>query len=144
VYQGGASAEHEETRTETLAIAYKNKRTQNYFMASEKVENGLVSVDLNECYLWTKHPTLHHLDGGARVKEIKIKGETFTIERLIRDDLRTVKRYKANGETKKMITPKEQQKNAIGGRSPDFGDNFSMRAEFDWIPQPQGIKKRAA
>lgn len=150
VYQGGAAPEKETIKRanehfeEELEVIYRNKRTQNYFKVSEKVEAGLISVDLNECYIWTKHPTLHHLAPPLRIKELKIKGESFTIERLIKDDLRTVKRYKSDGENKKMITPKEQQKNAIGGRSPDFGDNFSMRVEFDWIPVPQYIRKRVA
>lgn len=142
VFQGGTTAYPEETKIETLKVAYKNKRTQLYYKASEMVEDGKVSVDLEQCYIWHKNPSTHHLLDPVRIKEIKIKGQSHTIENLIRDDLRTIKRFKSDTDGKKMITPKEQQKNAIDGRSPDFGDNFMMRGDFEYMSLPVYISKR--
>lgn len=117
-----------------------NKRTQNYFKASEMIDKNFVSIDINNVYLWEKQNGV--LLEGRRVTSIEIGGKTFDIEYLIKEDLRTVKRYRADGDGRKAITPKEQQKNALGGRSPDFGDNFMMRADFDLIPSPKFIRRR--
>ncbi len=144
VFQGAsaASPEEDELASGKKVVIYKNRRTQNYFCISRKVTESLVSVDLNECYLWTKNTAMRRLDPPVRVRELKLKGTMLTIEHLIRENLRTVKRFRTDSEGKKMITPKEQQKNALGGLSPDWGDNFMMRAEFEWMNEPVYLRKR--
>lgn len=121
---------------------YQNKRAQVYYKFSEMMEQNLVHIDLNEIYLWTKGPNNGQLLEPIRVSEIKIKGKTHQIKQLITDDLRSVRRFKKDNEGKKRITPKEQQKNVLGGRSPDFGDALAMRAEFEYLSLPRYIVKK--
>lgn len=139
VFQGNAAAEPE---NKDLTSDYKNRRAQNYYAASKALASSKISVNLEEIYIWLKHPTNETLLPPQKIVEIKVKGETHKIAHLIREDLRTVKRYHVDKETKKMVTPKDQQKNSLGGRSPDFGDNFMMRADFELIPQPQYVRQR--
>jgi Terminase large subunit, T4likevirus-type, N-terminal len=135
VFQGGATAIKVDS---DIHVDYKNRRVQNYFMLSEKIDNSQVSCDLSNCWLWEKDG--EHLKQPVRVSSVKWGGATFTIQQLITDDLRTIRRHNSDKENRKMVTPKEQQKNALGGRSPDFGDNFMMRMSFEFISQPKYIK----
>lgn len=137
VFQGASASV---TLTKELKPMYKNKRAQGYYKASEKVKDSQVSVDLNEVYLWERD-SKGILQAGRKITEIKIKGVTYPIKTLIKDDLRTVKKFKADSEGKKQITPKDQQKNLLL-RSPDFGDQFMIRAEFETIPQPVTHRRR--
>lgn len=144
VFQGASAAVPEDNPNQKLQVEYKNKRTQNYFKASEMVDKSLVSVDLNEVYIWYKNMSTNHLLDPVRITELKVKGKTLPIKQMISDELRIIKRYKVDNEGKKMITPKDQMKPALDNRSPNFADNFMMRGEFELLPTEQFIRRRVA
>jgi len=108
-----------------------NKRTQCYVEMSERVNNNEASINMENIYL--------HEDGRmTRVKTVTIRGETHTVEKMILDDLRTVKREMFELDKPVKITAKETQK-AILKRSPDFGDTFAMRGAFEFLREPKGM-----
>lgn len=113
---------------------YKNKRAQLYFYLSEKVNKAEIAVDMDN--VWYHESELK----SYKVDAIKVRGETKTIKDLIKDDLRVLKRKKIDGEGKREISSKEEAKNALGGRSPDFGDMMMMRCEFEFLPQKKFLR----
>jgi hypothetical protein len=48
-----------------------------------------------------------------------------------------VKKKNMDRDGKKQINGKEEQKNILGGRSPDFGDALSMRVLHDLQVEPE-------
>lgn len=68
---------------------------------------------------------------GVHSDTVELKGKTVKVADLIRNDLKAIKRRSMDSDGKKQINPKEEQKNILGGRSPDFGDALSQRAFFD-------------
>lgn len=137
IFQGGGTAISEDPK---LQPEYENKRTQCYYKASEFINEAEASIDLNNIWIWEK-------DAAGRMKEprrgsdIKIKSKVYEIKYLIKENLRTVRRHKADHMGKKKITPKPEQKNALGGLSPDWSDMIAMRAAFEFIKLPQGMSK---
>lgn len=110
--------------------AYANLKTQCYYRVSEIVNDRRmrVSVDASNCTI-----------DGALNDKLQIKGKETTVQELIRADLKAIKRRNADSDGKKHINPKEEQKNILGGRSPDFGDAISQRSFFDLFekePEP--------
>lgn len=99
---------------------YQNLKTQCYYRSAERVNAAQMAIDLTETYV-----------DGDLTDIITIGKEPKTIKSLILDDLRSVKRKNADGDGKKKINSKEEQKNILGGRSPDFGDSIAMRVYFD-------------
>jgi len=49
-----------------------------------------------------------------------VRGKRFDVRKLLIDDLRSVKRKDADKDGKKQINSKEEQKNILGGRSPEW------------------------
>jgi len=107
---------------------FKNKKTQCYFKAADQVNAGQMFIDMFNVWV-----------DGSRIDKVKLGGETHEIKRLIKEDLRVIKREKPDAEGKKQITNKEQHKNALGGRSPDFGDMIMMRCEFEFVKAPRYV-----
>lgn len=68
---------------------------------------------------------------GVHSDTVELKGKTVKVADLIRNDLKAIKRRSMDSDGKKQINPKEEQKNILGGRSPDFGDALSQRTFFD-------------
>jgi hypothetical protein len=109
----------------------KRRREQVYLEAAEHVNDGEASINLNNCYVW---------ENGRKTKStsIIIRGRTHDFKKMIMDDLRTVKREEPELDKPVEITKKEAQKIALK-RSPDFGDTFSMRGEFEFIRLPASM-----
>lgn len=74
---------------------------------------------------------------GQPASEVVVRGKRFDVRTLLIDDLRSVKRKDSDKEGKKRINSKEEQKNILGGRSPDMGDTFMMREWFEICRKPQ-------
>jgi Terminase large subunit, T4likevirus-type, N-terminal len=137
VFQGAGSAHRLDT---DLVVDYENKRTQCYYVLADKVDKSELSISLTDIYLWTKKP--NQLLAPTLINQIKIGSKTDFVKEFIKNDLRTVRRYKSDEGNRKRITPKKQQKNVLNGRSPDFGDALAMRSEFEFIRQPTYIRKK--
>lgn len=99
---------------------YANIKTQCYYRFSEKVNAAEVAISLDNIIV-----------DGVPEEEIKINGSYVSIKKLISDDLRAIKKKNEDRDGKKQINSKEEQKNILGGRSPDFGDTLMMRVYFD-------------
>jgi hypothetical protein len=112
------------TSGKKLETKYDNRKTQYYFHLSTRVNAGDIHVTTENIYV-----------DGRLAKSIKLNGKTYEIKYLIREDLRVVKRANPDADiTKIKITSKEEMKNALGGRSTDFGDNLMLRSHFDLAP----------
>ncbi|HEY1044961.1 MAG TPA: terminase family protein [Bacteroidia bacterium] len=119
-FHGGAQPMKDpETR---IKENYKNLKTQCYYRASKKVNEGSA--------LWTITPETVEING-IRGTKIKKGSEVVDIRDLIKADLRAIKRDKVDMDGKMQINSKEEQKAILNGRSPDFGDPFMMREWFD-------------
>ena len=99
---------------------YSNLKTQCYYRFADKVNNSGISIDSN-----------YFVDGEI-VSEIKIGQMVMSIDKMIKEDLRAIKKKVMVKDEKLQINTKEEQKNILGGRSPDFGDALSMRVIFDF------------
>jgi hypothetical protein len=141
-FHGGA-AEHEIQNEANPATrvgkvfekrGYKNKRAQLYFFLSEKVNKAEMLIDLDNVW-FHESETVSYL-----VSKIKLRGRDRTIKDLIKEDLQKVKRERVDHEGKKEITPKDAIKNALGGRSPDFGDMLMMRCEFEFLKKKKYLR----
>ena len=100
---------------------YKNLKTQCYYRIIENVVNeDLMKITETEIYVdWKK----------TNVIILKKKKE-FEVMKLIKDDLKAIKRAKIDMEWKKQINTKAEQKNILW-RSPDFWDTIMMRFIFE-------------
>ncbi len=139
----GASAEHEvkNEQNPTHRVGnikekrgYKNRRAQLYFFLSEKVNKAELHIDLDNVWFHESEVKTY------LVTKIKLKGRERTIKELIKEDLQKIKRERVDHEGKKEITNKEAIKNALGGRSPDFGDMLMMRCEFEFLKKKKYLK----
>ena len=99
---------------------YDRLKDQCYYRLAELANAAQISIDLTEVYV-----------DGELSDIVTIGKEPRTIKSLILDDLRSVKSKNADNDGKKKINSKQEQKNILGGRSPDFGDSLSMRVVFD-------------
>lgn len=105
---------------------YPNLKTQcAYMLCEEYVNKNLISIDLDNIYV-----------NGEKASEVMKGGELHSIEAMIKQDLRAIKR-KQGIDGKRMIISKEEQKQILG-RSPDFADNLSMRMYFELNKQTGG------
>ncbi len=109
---------------------YKNLKTQvNYRLCQMRVNNGLVLINAEAIYV----------DGMQTDKVRRGKTEHKVVD-LIKADLRSIKRKNADADGKKQMIPKEEQKNILNGRSPDFSDCMAIREWFDLQPPLKGAK----
>jgi hypothetical protein len=102
---------------------YKNRKTQFYYHFAEKINNDEVCMPLSNENVVVDH--------GAGVK-IKLKGRVYDVRDLIKADFRAIKMKDRDGEGKKQINSKEEQKTILRGRSPDFSDGAMLRIHFDF------------
>ena len=75
------------------------------------------------------------VDGTRGVKLMLGKTET-TVMALLKADLKSAKRAPSDAEKRKVYNGKDAQKVLLNGRSPDFGDTFSMREWFELRKEP--------
>lgn len=130
--------ENEPGTNKSLTPDYKNLRTQCYYhLAEEKVNKGQVSIDLKNVWL---HEIKDGIMTSNRTDKVKLASKDRLVRELIRDDLRTAKREDPDAEKKKQMVSKELQKQALGGRSPDFGDMMAMRSAFDFVKKEQFLR----
>ena len=95
---------------------YNNLKSQCYFKLADRINQDNLYIS-------------------PEVAEKKIKGKT--IQSLIMDERRAIKRHKPDNDGKLSVIPKEQMKNIIG-HSPDFMDTFMMREYFEFITIDSG------
>ena len=100
---------------------YKNLKTQCYYMLCEEaINNNLLSIRKNCFYV-----------NGIASNTVSVNGKEQEIKKLIISDIQSARRKDAESDGKKQIISKEEQKNILQGRSPDFGDALSMRVVFE-------------
>jgi hypothetical protein len=119
-YSGGATSMIDPNTN--IKEFYKNLKTQCFYRFSYKVNDNEVSIDLNSIFV-----------DGIKSNFVKIGQTSHDVKSLIIDDLRAIRKKDSDSENRKQINSKEEQKNILGGRSPDFGDSLSMRAFFDLV-----------
>lgn len=99
---------------------YANLKTQCYYRLADKVNMNQLRITTDNIFV-----------DGERTNTLKVGSKTYTVEQLIMEDLRVIKRKDPDDDGKRQINSKEEQKNALGGRSPDNGDSLMMRVYFD-------------
>lgn len=119
----------------TTPRTYKNKKTQCAYKLADKVNGAMMSVDLNNVWIWEGNEP-KHCSTGTFMQD----GKLHELRRRIKEEFRTVKREKQDYEGRKEITPKDKQKNALGSLSPDFFDMCNIRAEFEFLPVSVGFR----
>lgn len=109
---------------------YSDLKTQCYYRCADEVNNGNFAVSLDNIYV-----------NGVKAEEIRIGKEIFSIKKLIAADLRSAKKKNKDMDGRKRMNDKDEQKNILNGRSPDFGDCLTMRAVLDLLQKPEpGIR----
>ena len=73
---------------------------------------------------------------GQPAEEVKIGGKIYSVRKMITEDLRAIKKKNMDKDGKKQINGKDEQKNILNGRSPDFSDSLSIRCFLDLSVQP--------
>ncbi len=135
LFQGGSAQNLERLirdtgamdRNEKMAVQYEHKKTQCTYKLAEKVNAKEVGIDLTNVWI----------DGVICTSgQYKHKGKTYEVRRMIKDNLRAIKRENPDSLGRKKITNKEKQKVALGGLSPDWGDAMVMRSQFDYEREP--------
>ena len=101
---------------------YANLKTQCYYRFAEKVNLNQVKIELDNIFV-----------DGVQTNEIKIGKKIYDVKKLIIEDLRSIKKKNEDRDGKRQINSKEEQKNILGGRSPDFGDTLMMRIYFELV-----------
>lgn len=91
---------------------YANLKTQCYYKMGDLVNSNSVIV--------SEHVQLMMYD------------DKMTIKQRLMHERKAIKRSKVDMDGKLQINPKEQQKNALQGKSPDLMDAFMMRAYFEY------------
>lgn len=66
--------------------------------------------------------------------EAAVRTKDEQIRTWLTEDLEQIKEENIDSDDKRKLVPKEEVKIVLGGRSPDFGDTFIMRALFDLKP----------
>lgn len=116
---GGAVMIDKETG---LKGPYTNLKTQcSYRMCEKFINTNMMSIQPN-----------FYVDG-QKSTHVTIGKKTFDIKSLIKKQIRTIKIDKIDGD-KRRIQPKDMQKEALSGMSPDFSDTMVMRMFFDLKP----------
>jgi Terminase large subunit, T4likevirus-type, N-terminal len=105
---------------------YLNLKTQCYYRFATKVNEAKIAISLDDVVV-----------DGEQSMEVRVGEMVYDIKKLIIDDLRSVKRKNSDKEGKLQINSKEEQKNLLGGRSPDFGDCLMMRVWFYLNQEPE-------
>ena len=116
---------------------YANLKTQCCFKAAEHVNSYDVryTIHAENCLVIEA--------SGSRfyTTKVKVQGRgVVDVRDLVKEDLRAFKKIYPVDSERLRINTKEEQKIYLGGRSPDFGDHFHMRAWFDLSPQAVGVK----
>lgn len=124
-FSGGTPAQ--EDPVTKIKENYANLKTQCAYRMANRVNSGEVSIDQN------------FFVDGLPSDSVKIKGAVIPIIELIKKDLRSFKRAKADQDNKQRINDKASQKNILDGRSPDFGDAIIMREYFELKPQKKFV-----
>lgn len=130
IFQGGKKAHKVDRKIQN----YKNLKTQCYYLASEIVNNNEAFFDLMNVWL-------HSSSGLKKVEKMIVSGKEQSVRVVIRDELRVVKRENPDLEHKQQITSKAAIKELLG-RSPDFADMIAMRAEFEFVKEKRGLKRK--
>lgn len=102
---------------------YADLKTQCYYRYAEKVNLRAASIDTSN--IWVD---------GVRTDVVKVGSKLVKVVDLITADLRSAKRKDPDHERRKTMNSKAEQKNLLGGRSPDFGDTLTMREYFTLRP----------
>lgn len=110
---------------------YKNLKAQCWYKMAAKINAGEVAIDPVEIIV-----------DGVKTESVKIGNDMISVIDLIKKDLRCYKRAKVDKDVKRCINDKENQKNILGGRSPDNGDTIMMRMFFDLKPSQKFIFKQ--
>lgn len=95
---------------------YDMLKTQCHYRFADLVNDGLASISLDD--IWVD---------GVQTDDVKLGSKIVKVQKLIKGDLREVKKRNMVRDSRKQIKSKEGQKNVIGGRSPDMGDSLSRR-----------------
>lgn len=113
---------------------YKNLKTQCYYRAAERVNNGTAQI------VATSQNVIIVELSGRRIRglDIVVGGKMYNVPALIKKQLRAIKKKNPDMDGKKQINDKADQK-IILGMSPDFADTFSMRAWFDLRPSGYNV-----
>lgn len=107
-------------RGETTKENYADLKTQCYYRYCEEVNNNNVRYATENIYV-----------DGVRADNVTFGRKALSVKQMIRDDLRSARRDKADLDGKKRMIDKAQQKNMLNGRSPDFGDCSMMLIYLD-------------
>jgi hypothetical protein len=93
---------------------------------ADLVNEGKVAVNLDNIII-----------DGQPSEEIGLGGKIYSIRKLITEDLRAIKKKNKDKDGKKQINGKDEQKNILNGRSPDFGDCLSEIIFLDLLKEPE-------
>lgn len=122
-FSGGASAMTDPVTG--IRENYSNLKTQCAYRISERVTKNEVAIDAE---IWVD---------GREDDEVKVGTVVKTWRKLLSEDLRSFKRRERDNDGKQQIITKTEQKNILGGRSPDSGDAFIMREYFELRTQDE-------
>lgn len=112
---------------------YANLKTEcSYYLCEKIINENLMYIDLDNIYV-----------DGIPAKEVKIGSKNYQIKEWILKQLRTIRQQNVNKLGRKQIESKDEQKNKLNGRSPDFADNFLMRSWFDLRGKRQYLKRKS-
>jgi hypothetical protein len=130
VFQGNAMAFKDfGNKTNTN---YKNLKTQcAYKLCEDFINTNQISIDRNSFYV-AIYNSNNEFFQMVNSSEVEINKKIYDIEKLIKRQLRTIKRKDADGEGKKQVISKQEQKNLLSGMSPDFADALLMRMTFEY------------
>lgn len=101
------------TKVQPLRKAYENLKTQCAYLLADKVNDHQVAV---------------------RTEDLKIRG-------WLTEELEQLKRRDIDDEKKYRMVQKEDMKENLQGRSPDFADTFIMRMYFELVKQKNAPKR---
>lgn len=105
---------------------YKNLKTQCFYILADKVNFSEISFEDCEFFV-----------DGKPSQYIATKKGTMKIKELMRKELRAIRRKNPDRDQKKQINSKEEQKNILGGISPDFADTIMIRGLPLIKPRPR-------
>lgn len=116
-YSWGATALPDPTTK--IKENYKNLKTQCQYRLAKYINENNYKIDMNFYVDWIKTDI------------VKIWWKTYNVDKLIKEDLRSVKRDKVDMDQKKQIIPKDKQKILLKWRSPDFWDSLMQTIYYD-------------
>ena len=117
---------------------YENLKAQCFYHAADKVNSGEMKMILSpsNCRLFDRGSKLPRYS-----MKLRYKGELVAIQQVILDHMQSIKKgLKAfdGGEKTYNLNSKEEQKEILGGFSPDFADPVGFRAYFDVVRRRRG------